>query len=354
MDPPGAGLTRPPGRLDPAVARVRRAVRTSLADVPPGQRILVAASGGADSMALAACTLFEAGHSGWQIGAVVVDHGLQADSAAVTADVAERLREVGCDPVDVARVQVAESGAGGLEAAARSARYRALAAVADEQSALVLLGHTRDDQAESVLLGLARGSGTRSLAGMAARRGVFRRPMLDVDRADTRRACAALGLTVWDDPHNADLRFARARVRLRVLPMLEAELGPGVAAALARTADLARFDADALDRLAADLLAAATLAEGALSVEVLAGALAAVRRRCLRQAALNAGCPGGELVAVHVDGLDALVTDWHGQGELQLPGGIAASRRGDRLVLWEPRPRGSERRREGRHPDTRL
>ncbi len=305
-------------------------------------------------MALASCTVFEAGHTGWQVGAVVVDHALQDDSAAVSAAVALRLSQLGCDPVDVVRVQVAASGAGGLEAAARSARYQALAAAADDQEALVLLGHTRDDQAESVLLGLARGSGTRSLAGMAARRGIFRRPLLDVDRAETRRVCAALGLTVWDDPHNADPRFARARVRLTVLPTLEAELGPGVAGALARTADLARLDADALDSLAAELLVAATLADGALSVELLAPALAAVRRRCLRQAALAAGCPGGELVAVHVEGLDALVTDWHGQGELQLPGGVTASRLGDRLVLWEPRPRGSERRREGRHRDTGL
>lgn len=333
------------GRLDPAVARVRRAVRLALADLPPGQRLLVAASGGADSTALAAATVFEGRHAGWQVGAVVVDHGLQPDSITVASEVAQRLCELGCEPVEVSTIDVA-AGAGGQgpEAAARSARYEALGEAAERHQALMLLGHTRDDQAESVLLGLARGSGTRSLAGMPPERGPYRRPLLGVPRADTRRACEVLRLSVWDDPHNGDPRFARARVRSTVLPVLEAELGPGVAEALARTAEQARLDADALDALADALLDSARDEAGGLAVPVLVGGLAAVRRRCLRRAALVAGCPGGELVAVHVDALDSFVTHWHGQAAIRLPAGLLASRLGDRIVFEAAAARASGRR----------
>jgi tRNA(Ile)-lysidine synthase len=198
-------------------------------------------------------------------------------------------------------------------------------------AAVVLHGHTRDDQAETVLLGLARGSGTRSLAGMPAASGRYRRPLLDLDRRTTLQACAAQRLRPWQDPHNADPAYARARVRHEVLPALEKALGPGVAAALARTAALARADADALDALAAAAVLAATADQGGLDTAVLTGLSAAVRGRVLHRAALAAGCPGSDLSAGHVRALDALVTDWHGQGPIDLPGGVAAGRACDRL-----------------------
>ena len=141
---------------------------------------------------------------------------------------------------------------GGPEAAARTARYAALQSEAAGRQATIWLGHTLDDQAESVLLGLARGSGPRSLAGMAARTGRLVRPLLGLRRSVTEQACAELDLDPWRDPHNDDPRFARVRVRRTVLPTLEAELGPGVAEALARTAALVRDDADLLDGLAAE------------------------------------------------------------------------------------------------------
>ena len=307
---------------DPAVADVRRAVRTVLAQAGPGGLVLAACSGGADSLALAAALAFEAPAKALRAGAVVVDHGLQDGSARRSAELLA--------PVQVVAVQV--GAAGGPEAAARAARYAALDAVATRTGAeLVLLGHTRDDQAETVLLGLARGSGTRSLAGMPASSGRYRRPLLDLDRRTTARACAAQRLQPWQDPHNADPAFARARVRHEVLPVLERALGPGVAAALARTAALARADADTLDALAADALVAATLETGGLDTAVLAGTSAAVRGRVLHRAARAAGCLGTDLSAGHVRALDALVTDWHGQGPIHLPGGVASGRACDRL-----------------------
>lgn len=321
------------GRLGPAVAAVRRAVRLGLTDIDPGCRVHVACSGGPDSTALAAAAAFEGAKVGWLVGAVVVDHGLHADSAEVAAVVAGRLRSHNAlrgllDPVEVVRVRVGSSG--GPEAAARAARYTALEDIAGRDDAVVLLGHTRDDQAETVLLGLARGSGTRSLAGMRVSSGPYRRPLLRITRAQTRQVCSALQLPVWSDPDNEDTRFARVRVRRSVLPTLEQQLGPGVAEALARTADLAAADADALDALAAELGADAGLDAGAtvrLAIPVLGPAPRALRRRVLRRAAVAAGSPAGELFAVHVEALDALVVDWHGQGSVDLPGHLSATRR---------------------------
>lgn len=290
---------------------------------------MVACSGGADSLALAAATVFEGARAGWAVGAVVVDHGLQAGSAAVAARVADQLAALGCDPVDVVAVAV-EPGAG-PEAAAREARYAALTAASRERGSIVVLGHTRDDQAETVLLGLARGSGVRSLAGMPAVTGPFRRPLLELTREQTRQACRALELRVWDDPHNDDPRFLRVRVRQLVLPVLERELGPGISAALARTARLARDDADALDILADDAFAAARLADGAWDARAIAAAAPALRRRILRRAAVAAGSPAGELFAVHVDSVDQLVTHWHGQRGVDLPGSVRARRSGGEL-----------------------
>ncbi|TWD79869.1 tRNA(Ile)-lysidine synthase [Kribbella amoyensis] len=323
------------GKLHPAVARTREAVRIALADLPRGTTVLVACSGGADSLALAAATAFEAPKLGLRAGAVVVDHGLQADSARVAETAAEQCRSLGLDPVRVRAVEVGVEG--GPEAAARTARYDALREIADEvQADVVLLGHTRDDQAETVLLGLARGSGARSLAGMAPVAGLLRRPLLEVPRATTAAACIASGLRPWHDPHNDDPQYTRVRVRHEVLPVLEEALGPGVVEALARTAGLLRADADALDALAADLAETAVRrAEdqvvcdiGMLEVEP-----PALRTRVLRQAALEAGCRANDLTAGHVAAVDTLITGWRGQRWIDLPQGVRAIRRGGFIVL---------------------
>jgi tRNA(Ile)-lysidine synthase len=317
------------GALPPAVAAVRNAVRGSLGGLAPGDLVLAACSGGQDSLALAAALAFLAPRAGLRAGAVTVDHGLQEGSAAHALAVADTLRELGLDPVRVSRVTV--DGPGGLEAAARTARYAALGEAAAETGAVaVLLGHTLDDQAETVLLGLARGSGARSLAGMPPRRGLFLRPLLGVRRAVTADACTALGLSAWSDPHNADRRFARVRVRLDALPALEAALGPGVAEALVRTADQLRDDAEVLEQIAASERGRGDFPMSTISLSVLPGA---VRTRVLRSAALEAGCPAGALTAAHVAAIEELVTDWRGQRGVDLPGGVRAARRSGEVLF---------------------
>lgn len=320
---------------DPAVARTRTAVAAACADLPPGGLVLVACSGGADSLALAAATAFTVrGHGPYALraGAVLIDHGLQQDSAEVAARAAAQCRDLGLDPVLIRRVEVGRHG--GPESAARDARYAALTEVATETGAVaVLLGHTRDDQAEGVLLGLARGSGARSLSGMAPVRGLWRRPLLDLPRADTEAACAAQGMAPWHDPTNTpgpdDDGPLRSRVRTRVLPVLEGELGPGVSAALARTAEALREDADALDALAEDLSAGAVHVDAdevRVEIAALDGTPAALRRRVLRRAVLLAGAPAAALTRAHLLAVDALLTDWHGQGPVHLPGRVAVGR----------------------------
>lgn len=377
--------------------------------------VLVALSGGTDSLALAAATAFEAPRAGLRAGAVIVDHGLQTGSADVAERAAAQARELGLDPVLVRRVEVGTDG--GPEAAAREARYAALAEAASETGAsAVFLGHTLDDQAETVLLGLARGSGAASLSGMApvtfsgrdgylrppptnapARAGanesagrnrdavgsaggrpsesapgsgrgvegsvsgrpsesngrnrsggssggssvdasadtqlVYVRPLLGIRRATTVQFCVDSGLEPWHDPQNADPKFARVRVRETLLPLLERELGPGIAEALARTADQTREDSEALDHFAeeqAEELAEHAEAGLSLSVKGLEHNPAALRQRIIRLAVASEF--GVSLSRAQTLEVARLVTDWHGQGELHLPG-IRVVRQGGLIVF---------------------
>ncbi|HWH98360.1 MAG TPA: tRNA lysidine(34) synthetase TilS [Pseudolysinimonas sp.] len=337
-------------RLTPAVADVRRAVRaglfpfsgtgeTEVADVASGRGfrststpssppvpengkplVLVALSGGPDSLALAAAVAFEAPRAGVSAGAVVVDHQLQDGSDVVAERAAEQARALGLDPVRVVRVTVADDG--GPEASARAARYKALSSVAADLGAVaVLLGHTLDDQAETVLLGLARGSGSASLQGMAPVAGLYRRPLLGIRRSMTVQACADAGLEPWADPHNDDPAYTRVRVRKNVLPVLEAELGPGVADALARTAEQLREDSAALDAFAEEVvedLAEHVEAGIALPAAALAANPPALRQRLIRLVAASEF--GVSLSRAHTLEIARLVTDWHGQDGVDVPG----------------------------------
>ncbi|AKH83799.1 tRNA(Ile)-lysidine synthetase [Streptomyces sp. CNQ-509] len=314
-----AGTSRPAAPTAPAAAPL----------------ILVACSGGADSMALASALSFEAPRQGARAGGITIDHGLQAGSDLRAQEVVGRMRALGLDPVESVRVDVGRGG--GPEAAAREARYAALDEAAQRLgAAAVLLGHTRDDQAETVLLALARGSGVRSLSGMAATSGPggrYRRPFLQIDRQVARKACMVQSLPVWDDPHNVDPAYTRSRVRHEALPVLEKALGRGVVASLARTARLSRDDADALDAWAADAERGVRDADGGLDVPGLYALPPAVRRRVLRRAALAAGSPAGSLFSRHIEEMDKLITGWRGQSALNLPGRVSARREQGRLVV---------------------
>jgi tRNA(Ile)-lysidine synthase len=328
-----------------AVAACRTAVRVAVRDLDPAERplVLVAASGGPDSTALLDAACFALPPLGIGVGVVTVDHALQPGSGERARAVAAYAAGRGADPVAVWHVVV--GGPGGPEAAARAARLGAFATAARAgRAAAVLLGHTRDDQAETVLLGLARGSGPRSLSGMAPRSGVLRRPFLSLPRATVAAAAAAAvgGPPLWDDPHNADPGFTRARVRHRVLPVLEAELGPGIAEALARTADLARADADALADLAetalVDLVGGAEV-PGSLDVADLEDLSEALRSRVLRMWLIDSGARAGALGAAHVAQVSRLVTDWRGQGGVALPGAVEAVRERGMLCVRPTPPR---------------
>jgi len=322
--------------LSPAIAEIRLAVRTALADMPEGSTVIVALSGGADSLALAAATAFEAPKLGLRAASLTVDHGLQEGSDAVASQAARAAAALGLDPL-IVRVDVA--GEGGPEAAAREARYGVLRdAAADVRAAAVLLGHTLDDQAETVLLGLARGSGATSLQGIAPVRedadGVrWVRPLLGVRRETTRAFCVASALTPWDDPHNRDERYARVRVRERVLPVLETELGPGIADALVRTAEQLREDAEAFDEMIHETIEdIVEHAEAGISVSVaaLAANPAALRNRIIRLVVDSEF--GVSLTRTQTIEVARLVTDWNGQGPIDLPE-CSAVRRDGRIVF---------------------
>jgi tRNA(Ile)-lysidine synthase len=326
---------------------VRRAVRDALAALPEAARrapLVVGCSGGADSLALTLAAAAVRGPD--DVRAVVVDHRLQEGSAERAAATVALLAERGI----AARVHAVDvTGPGGIEAAARRARQAALCAARPHPDSPILLGHTLDDQAETVLLGLGRGSGARSLAGMRRWDPPWLRPLLTVRRTTTRAACA--GLEVWDDPHNADPRFTRVRLRHEVLPLLEDVLSGGVAEALARTAEQLREDVDALDAVAAQLLAAAcapaapspaapgptpTATAPELDLAVLADVPPAHRRRVLRAWLTAAGVTG--LTATHLHAADALAAHGPDRAGVAVPGGLelyrAHGRLGIRPVRW--------------------
>ena len=312
---------------------IRTAVRSHLEKIPAGETVIVACSGGADSLTLAFAVAKEAPLLALTDVGVTIDHQLQDGSHHQAAKVLEQFAHMGIANSEILAVTVTPTD--GIEASARRARYEALSRSSDTHAgARVFLGHTRDDQSESVLLGLARGSGSRSLSAMAPENGIYIRPLLRITRVETVAACNEVGLEPWQDPHNADLRFRRVRARLKVLPIMEENLGPGIPAALARSAALLRDDADALDEWAQREFA--PMDGRSLDCQELSRLPRAIRSRVIRLAIYGAGAPPGSILADHVVGVEALVCAWHGQGSLDLPGGVKVARLSGRLSLSPP------------------
>jgi tRNA(Ile)-lysidine synthase len=310
---------------------LRSALLANLADLEPGDQIAVGLSGGGDSVALLKAAVHVGNEKSFVVTAIIIDHQLQADSEVVAEQAAQIAKDLGTSKVEIVKVQVATgSGSGGLEAAARNARrdvFESYASVNNVKA--VLLGHTLEDQAETVLLGLARGSGARSLSGMRAIDGIYRRPFLNLTRDLVRSTVT--DLATFEDPHNSDPSFTRVRVRQTVLPVLEKELGPGVAQALGRTADMLRDDADALDMDAAMIFAA-----GEPTINELEKLSKAVRTRVLRHLAIRAGVLVNDLSREHILNIDNLITNWHGQGSLNLPGQVNVKRESGKLIFYTP------------------
>lgn len=300
---------------EPAILEVRHAVRDWIAVHAPGSELVVALSGGADSLALTAAAAAEAD----TVHALVVDHRLQDGSDRVADAAATRAVALGCASANVVAVEV--SGPGGMEAAARSARYSALDGA--RRGLPVLLGHTLDDQAETVLLGLARGSGGRSIWGMSPFDAPWGRPLLGVRRAVTHQACAELGIEPHEDPHNSSPDFVRVRLRTEVLPLLEDVLGGGVAGALSRTAAQLREDGAVLDTIAAGLVARVVVDNEVVITEI-AGEVAAIRRRVLRSWLQEQGATG--LMDLQLRAVDNLIGRWKGQGGVAVGGGTPNAR----------------------------
>ena len=279
-------------------------------------------------MALAVALFMESSNT--KVIPIVIDHGLQEGSAQITSQTIERLKQIGFTQVESARAQVTMTD--GLEASARRARYQLFNQFIETyQPKYFLLAHTLNDQAENVLLGLARGSGARSLSGMAVKNNIFVRPLLKISRELTTAACSEARIEIWSDPHNEDLRFTRVRVRKNLLPIIEDNLGPGITEALVRSADLLRDDADALDGFAAEYFNQADPFN--LDVKELERLPKAITTRVLRLAIYKAGAPAGSLSAEHIAAAQALISDWHGQKEVSLPGNVKLLRNSGRITL---------------------
>ena len=352
-------------QLPRAVARVRHALREFLTArlgegcLAEGDLLLAGCSGGADSLALASQLAFVAPRMGMRAGLITVDHRMQEGSGEQAARVIAHGERLGLDPTirrDVRRGDGA-SGAGlGPEGAARELRYATFEAVLAETGArAVLLGHTMEDQAETVLLGLARGAGTRTISGIPPIRGQFWRPLLGVRRSETAATCAELGLPVWQDPANAPegpwltaqgTALPRAALRHSVLPELALALGQDPVPALARTADLARSDADFLDAAAREHftlidevpVGEATVAGATITLAVDGATALAdpLRWRLLREFLLRGGAPEGQVSMRHIHSVDALLTNWRGQRGVSVPGGLRVVRSYGRLYIVTP------------------
>ncbi|WP_248344806.1 tRNA lysidine(34) synthetase TilS [Anaeromyxobacter paludicola] len=306
----------------------------------PDDHVLVALSGGPDSTALlAALAALERAGELARLSAVHVDHGLRPGSAA-EADACAEL----CARLDVAfHRRAVEVARGNVQSRARLARYAALRAVALEAGATrIATGHTRTDQAETVLHRLLRGAGARGLGAIPPKRGLLVRPLLDRSRAEVRAFLRDEGLPWLEDPSNESPRYTRNRIRRELLPAL-ARFNPAFEEALARTADLLRDDDRALERIARREAGALAWAD-ARRVRVLP---LAVRRRAVRRLWKAATGSRRGLSASHVEAVLGLF-DRAGPGRISLPGDREACLGGDRLWIGRQPEEALARRRRGR------
>jgi len=324
-------------RLSPAQGLIRLAVRNCLtSNTKPGQKLLIAVSGGADSLALAAACEFEAKKLGLKIAAAVIDHSLQKGSDKVAAQTAKTLAALGFEEVVVKKITVGK--AGGPEAAARTARYNALETLRQKtKSHFIVLGHTSSDQAETVLLGLVRGSGSKSLSGMSEKTGFLLRPLLGVERATTEAFCKDSGIKYWSDPQNQDKKFLRVMIRKLVLPFLEKQLGGSVAASLVRTSDQLREDNTYLESQSDKSFKKYAKVSGSgisFDAKALEKLPAAILNRVIKK---SLDSFGSESSRTHVLAVSDLVLSWHGQKPLALPG-VRVVRKGN-TISFEPNRR---------------
>jgi len=316
-------------------------------------RILVGVSGGADSVALllALDELIRANKLKLKLHIAHVDHRLRKTASADARWVRELAARLGHE-VSISRVDVkslARLGRDNLEQSARRARYNAFARMSQKhRAATVLTAHTMDDQAETVLLNLLRGSGADGLGGIEPVRPLsensktrLARPLLSwARREDTEGYCKSLSVEVRRDEMNADESFARVRARRRLLPLM-ASFNPRVVEALARTAELLRDDSDALESAAGRLLELSvdgTLKRTELRVDLIAAARPALRRRALRRWLAQQRGDLRRLELVHIRAVENLLAGERGGRIVELPGGSTVARARGRLA-FKAKPR---------------
>ncbi|MGA0083315.1 MAG: tRNA lysidine(34) synthetase TilS [Candidatus Nanopelagicales bacterium] len=302
---------------------LQNAVNNLLKDFEPADNILVACSGGADSLALAWTSQVVTKRIGLNLIAVIIDHQLIKESSQVAQDAKKKCEDFGIEKVVIKQIEVKDDN-DGLEAAARKARYEAFEESVNEFNAkAVLLAHTQDDQAETMLMRLTRGSGAKSLSAMKEVSGKYLRPFLHIRKQVLVDALEKENISYWQDPANTNYKFLRAKVRHELMPKLIEVLGDSAIDSLDRTSGLLKEDNEALESIA---LESYEKLNKELKVQELEKLPTAIRKRVIKIAALNSGVTPGPFSFEHIEAIDALVTNWHGQGNVDLPGFIQASR----------------------------
>jgi tRNA(Ile)-lysidine synthase len=306
---------------------MQNAVQNLLKNFDAGDLVLVGCSGGADSLALAWTTLVVGKRLELKTGAVIVDHQLIPESNSVALNAKKQCEELGIQEVIIKKVNV-EQNHEGLEAAARIARYEAFENVLHETNAqAILLAHTQDDQAETVLMRLTRGSGAKSLSGMAQVSGKYLRPFLHLRKKLVHDSLDLIGLKAWQDPANTDHQFLRVKVRHELMPKIVEVLGESAISSLDKTSQLLRVDNQALEELAQQFFdSQKDVKTNGLEISELEKLPEAIRTRVLRIFAIASGVHPGPFSFEHIEAIDALVKNWHGQGNVDLPGFIQATR----------------------------
>ena len=302
---------------------LQNAVNNLLKDFEPADNILVACSGGADSLALAWTSQVVTKRIGLNLIAVIIDHQLIKESTQVAQDAKKKCEDFGIEKVVIKQIEVKDDK-DGLEAAARKARYEAFEESVNEFNAkAVLLAHTQDDQAETMLMRLTRGSGAKSLSAMKEVSGKYLRPFLHIRKQVLVDALEKENISYWQDPANTNYKFLRAKVRHELMPKLIEVLGESAIDSLDRTSGLLKEDNEALESIA---LESYEKLNKELKVQELEKLPTAIRKRVIKIAALNSGVTPGPFSFEHIEAIDALVTNWRGQGNVDLPGFIQASR----------------------------
>ena len=306
---------------------MQNAVQNLLKDFDAGDYVLVGCSGGADSLALAWTTLVVGKRLELKTGVIIVDHQLFPESNSVALNAKKQCEDLGIEEVIIKKVNVEQTHEG-LEAAARIARYEAFENVLQETNAqVILLAHTQDDQAETVLMRLTRGSGAKSLSGMAQVSGKYLRPFLHLRKKLVHDSLDLIGLKAWQDPANTDHQFLRVKVRHELMPKIIEVLGESAISSLDKTSQLLRLDNQALEELAQQFFESQKdVKTNGLEISELEKLPEAIRTRVLRICAIASGVHPGPFSFEHIEAIDALVKNWHGQGNVDLPGFIQATR----------------------------